>query len=83
MKLDLRIVFVDGTEKLIVAGLPDFVAFESKFEKSMAVFAQGNVHATWLLFVAWNAFRRAGEQAAFDDWLLTVADIGVAESDPK
>ena len=79
--ITLHITFVDGTKETAVATAPDFVAFESKFDKSIQAMGQ-DVRLTYMFFLAWNSLRRAGKTSVeFEAWLDTVTNIEV--DDPK
>lgn len=81
MNFNLRIVFSDGTEKDIVGKAADIVAFEERFDMSMAAL-EGNVRVTHLLYLAWHAEKRAGNtKDAFDKWVESVDAVEAA--DPK
>ena len=73
MKLELLVTFEDGTEKTMMAKAPDFVAFEERFDISMATLG-ANTKLTHLFFLAYAALNRSGEANAdsFEAWLEKV-----------
>lgn len=83
MKFNLRINFTDGTEKEITASTPDLVAFEDKFNLSVANIATQQ-KLGHLLFLGWHSEHRTGAtKLDYDKWLETVETIGGSDKDPK
>ena len=81
MKITLQIQFADGTTKEIVVSAADMVAFENKYDISIARLDEARV--SWLLFLAWHSEnRRKTTNLEFEAWLDTVETIG-ATDDPK
>jgi hypothetical protein len=81
MKLTLRIEFADGTSKDILVSAADMVAFEDKYNISIARLEEARIG--WLLFLAWHSEkRRKATELEFDAWLDTVETVGQTE-DPK
>jgi hypothetical protein len=81
MKLTLRIEFADGTHKDILVSAADMVAFEDKFDTSIARLEEARIG--WLLFLAWHSEkRRKSTELDFEAWLDTVDSVGQSE-DPK
>lgn len=79
--ITLHITLSDGKKVTAVASAPDFVAFETKYDKSIQSLGS-DVRLTYMLFLAWSALHRTGEtQDDFDAWLPTVSDVQV--DDPK
>lgn len=75
MQINLHVQFSDQTEKDIIATAADLVAFESKFDLSVAKLEQ-NVKLTHLLFIAWNEQHRTGEtKLEFEKWVESVEKI--------
>lgn len=83
MKLNLQITYNDGTSKDVTCNAADFVAFEDKFNVSIA--ALGNeTKLSYLLFLAFNSERRSGATTeSFEKWLENVASVGDSGVDPK
>ena len=78
--ITINLTFADGTTATAVASAPDFVAFETRFDKSVQSFAS-DVRLEHMLFIAWNASKRKGEtKLEFDEWLETVENIEVEEA---
>jgi hypothetical protein len=81
MKLTLRIQFADGTSKDILVSAADMVAFEDKYNISIARLEEARIG--WLLFLAWHSEkRRKATELEFEAWLDNVESVGQTE-DPK
>jgi hypothetical protein len=81
MKLTLRIEFADGTHKDVLVSAADMVAFEDKFNVSIARLDDPRIG--WLLFLAWHSEQRKKQTTLdYETWLDSVESIGAAE-DPK
>lgn len=81
MKLTLRIEFADGTSKDVLVSAADMVAFEDKFNVSIARLDDPRIG--WLLFLAWHSEKRRKQtEVDYDTWLDLVDSIGATE-DPK
>jgi hypothetical protein len=84
MKINLRIDFLSGEAKEITCSAADLVAFESKFDKSIATL-EADLKITHLLFLAWHSeHRRKQTDKDFDNWIELVNSVGASEAtDPK
>ena len=81
MKLTLRIEFSDGTHKDVLVSAADMVAFEDKFDVSIARLDDPRIG--WLLFLAWHSEKRKKQTTAdYETWLESVDSIGTTD-DPK
>jgi len=81
MQINLHITFTDETEKDIQAIAADLVAFETKFDLSIARL-QNEVKLTHLLFLAHSAEKRTkATELDFESWTETVE--GIEATDPK
>lgn len=79
MEFNLRLRFNDGSEKDVVGKAVDIVAFEERFDMSMAALSD-SVRVTHLLFLAWHVEKRTGStKEAFEKWLESVDSIEAAE----
>ncbi len=79
--IELSVSFLDETEKTVTCIASDFVAFETKFDLSVARLDK-EVRMTHLFFLAWHALKRTGEtKDEFDKWIETVS--GVQTGDAK
>lgn len=77
---DLRVIFTDGSEKVVTAIAADLVAFESKFDLSVARL-QSEVRLTHLFFIAWHVLKRTGEtKDEFEKWIESVNIVTEAEA---
>lgn len=83
MRINLQIQFQDGTNKSITANAADLVAFEDKFNVSVAkIGTEGRIG--WLLFLAWHSeFRTKSTTKTYEQWIEDVASIGDTPDDPK
>lgn len=80
MQINLQITYNDGTTKGVKAVASDLVAFESKFDISIARLEQ-NLKLTHLLFMAWHVEKRTKQTALeFDAWIDNVEQIEVVET---
>lgn len=78
--INLRIIFIDGTDKTVRAVAADLIAFESRFDLSVARLAS-EVRLTHLFFIAWNVERRTGAtDLEFEQWTETVELVTEAET---
>ena len=81
MKINLHVGFDDGSGVEAVASMPDFIAFERKYDKPVQAFAS-DVRIEYMCYLAWhNLKRRKVTELEFDDWLETVTDITVGSED--
>lgn len=80
MNINLLIKYIDGTEKSVVAIAADIVAFEAKFDISVATLEK-NVRLTHLMFMAWNIERRTGQtKDEFEKWIESVEIVTADDS---
>ena len=79
MKIDLQIAYNDGTTKDVSAVAPDLVAFEAKFDLSIARLEQPKF--THLLFLAWHVEKRTKSVSLeFEPWVETVELVKVTQA---
>jgi len=82
MKINLQVTFNDGSVKDIVANAADMVAFENKFETSVATLST-DPRMSYMFFLAWHSEKRNnGTTESFEKWLETIEMVG-GGSDPK
>lgn len=80
MNINLQVKFENGDAKVIVAKAADLVAFEERFDLSVARLEQ-NIKMTHLFFLAWHAEKRTGEtKETFEKWLESVESIEATDS---
>lgn len=80
MKINLLVKFVDGSDKLIIANAADLVAFESKYDMSVARLEK-DVKLTHLLFLAWHSEKRTkATTLEFDTWVESVEGVEAQEA---
>lgn len=83
MKLNLQITFSDGTDKTVSTNTADLVAFEDKFNVSVAQLGR-DTRISWLLYLAWHSEKRTGAtKDTYEKWCETVDSIGDGEESPK
>lgn len=79
----LNVVFTDGSEKSVTAIAADLIAFETHFDKSVAVL-QKDVRLTYLFYICWHVLKRTGEtKDEFEKWLETVSGVVVGDDQKK
>jgi S-adenosylmethionine synthetase len=79
--INLKIQFTDGTEKQVSAIAADLIAFETRFDLSVARL-ESEIRLTHLFFLAYAASKRTGEtDLQFEAWTETVTMV--AEADAK
>lgn len=77
--INLHLTLADGSTVDTMVSAPDFVAFETKFDKSIQSFST-DVRITYLFFLAWNSLKRTGKtDLDFDAWVETAANVEVVE----
>lgn len=86
IRFTINVTYSDGSAAQTVAGPPDLVAFEAKFDRSVAKF-ETELRMTDILYLAWHSLKRRGQIASeFEDWLNTVDDFqmeGATEVPPS
>jgi hypothetical protein len=77
--INLLIKFVDGESREVTAIVSDLMAFEDKFDKSVADFQTG-VRLSWLVFIAWKAESRTKQTMLdFEAYAETISAVEVPE----
>ena len=80
MQINLQITYNGGTTKSITAIAADLVAFENRFDLSVARLEQ-NIRLTYVLFLAWHVEKRTkGTDSEFEPWLETVDNVELVEA---
>jgi hypothetical protein len=80
MDFNLEIKYLDGTTKLVTGMAADFVAFETKFDLSMARLEK-EIRLTHLFFLGWHIEKRNGDtKLEFEPWLDKVAIVQAADT---
>jgi len=79
MIINLRLTYTDESAKDIEAKAADIVAFEERFDISMATL-QKEIRLTHLLFLAWHSEKRGGHtKDDFDKWVESVESVEAVE----
>lgn len=75
LALDVKITFEGGEEAAVTCKTPDFLTFESHFDKAFSVL-QEQPRLTYLLFLAWAAAKRSKlTDKPFEEWSETVENV--------
>lgn len=83
MKFNLRVEYANGTVEELVASAADFVAFEEKYERSVARLEQ-ELKLTDLVFLAWHSLKRQGKTSAdMNTWLNEIDSVSPSGASPK
>jgi hypothetical protein len=83
MKMNLRVEFTNNKKTDVVCSAKDLVAFEDKYQRSIARLEQ-EMRLTDLLWIAWHSLNRQKITTKdFDSWLDDVESIAPSDDDPK
>lgn len=83
MRVNLRVEYENGNKEEVQCSAKDLVAFEDKFQRSVARLEQ-EMRLTDLLFIAWHSLKRRNQtDKEFDAWLDGVESIYPSDDDPK
>jgi len=73
--INLQIEFLDGSTADITAVASDLIAFESKFDLSVARLEK-EIRLTHLFFIAWHVLKRTGKTSEeFEKWAESVSIV--------
>ena len=76
--INLRIEFIDGSSAEVTAIAADLIAFESRFDLSVARLEK-EIRLTHLFFLAYNVQKRAGVTTEeFEKWAESVSMVAEA-----
>jgi hypothetical protein len=76
----LKIEFADGTSKEVSTTAADLIAFEERFDMSIAQLEK-NIRMTHLFFLAWHASKRTNEtKAVFEEWVESVGMVTIGDA---
>ena len=76
--INLRIEFVDGSSAEVTAIAADLIAFESKFDLSVARLEK-EIRLTHLFFLAYAVLKRTGQtMEEFEKWAESVSMVAEA-----
>jgi hypothetical protein len=77
--INLRIEFIDGSSAEVTAIAADLIAFESRFDLSVARLEK-EIRLTHLFFLAYNVQKRTGvTEEEFEKWAESVSMVAEAE----
>jgi len=81
--INLRIQFLDGSEKQVVAVAADLVAFEQHFDVSITRLSQ-DVRLSYLFFICHHVLVRTGETSEpFEKWMESVVGVTFEDDQKK
>lgn len=80
MNINLEVTYENKTEKQLVAKAADLVAFETKFDISIAKLDK-EVRWTHICFLGWHVEKRTGgTELEFEPWLETVSAVNFGDT---
>lgn len=80
MKIELKVLFIDGKTSDTDAMFADFVAFERQWQRSVVKF-EDELRLTDLAWLAWKSESRMRRtQLPFETWIETVESVEVRTS---
>jgi hypothetical protein len=83
MRITLRVEFTNNETTDVVCSAKDLVAFEDKYQRSVARL-ETEMRLTDLLWIAWHSLHRQKQTGKdFDNWLDDVESISSSDDDPK
>ena len=83
MRITLRVEFTNQKTTDVVCSAKDLVAFEDKYQRSVARL-ETEMRLTDLLWLAWHSLSRQKiTDKDFDSWLDDVESIAPSDDDPK
>ncbi len=82
MNIKMHVAYADGSGVDVDTSMPDFIAFERKYDKPVQAFAGADIRIEYMCFLAWNNLkRRKKTEIDFDDWIEQVEEIKVGEEE--
>jgi hypothetical protein len=83
LKINLRLTYENKEPKEIVCSASDLVAFEEKYNRSVAKL-EAEFRLTDLFFLAWHSETRTNAtKKDFNSWLETVEVVEASDVSPK
>jgi hypothetical protein len=80
MNINLEVIYADKTTKELVANAADLVAFETKFDISIAKLEK-EIRWTHICFLGWHVEQRTGgTKLDFEGWLEKIESVNFADS---
>ena len=81
--INLRIEFIDGSFAEVTAIAADLIAFESRFDLSVARLEK-EIRLTHLFFLAYSVLKRTGQtKEEFEKWVESVSIVTEGASEKK
>lgn len=76
MNITMVIKFSDGEKKTVLAKAADIVAFEERFDMSMARLNESTMRLTHMFWLAWHTCKRTNiTHDEFEKWLEGVESV--------
>lgn len=83
MKLELKVTYNDGSAVSTDATTADLVAFEERFNRSVARL-ESELKLTDICWLAWRSMTRQKKTAAdFGDWLESIDGVELTDSEEE
>lgn len=80
MNINLEVTYQDKTVKSVIANAADLVAFETKFDISIAKLEK-EVRWTHICYLGWHVEKRTGgTELDFEPWLEKIESVSFAET---
>lgn len=77
--IEFEVTLTGGEKVTAKSSAPDFVAFESRMDRSISSLSK-DIRITDMLFLAWHALKRTGvTKLEFEAWTDTVENLTVVE----
>ena len=80
MKMNAKVEYADGSVVDVVISAPDYVAFETKYDRSVARFAT-EIKFTDICWLAWHRLHRDKKAGEFEAWLDTIDGVSLEETE--
>ena len=82
MKIALEITSaLDQKTRTVIAAFPDFIAFENKFNRSVAKF-EAELTLTDLAYIGWHSEHRQKKTGLdFDSWINEIESLAIGDAD--
>lgn len=75
LSLNMTVVLEDGQKVAVTCKTPDFLAFESQFDKPFTALTE-QPRLTYLVFLAWAAAKRSKlTDKPFEEWSEGVSNV--------
>jgi hypothetical protein len=81
MKIALEVTSaLDQKTRTVIAAFPDFIAFENKFNRSVAKF-EAELTLTDLAYIGWHSeYRQKKTGLDFDSWINEIESLAIGDA---